>query len=314
MVSGLSAEGMRWIGALLAVVPSDRGSRATVLSSVNSPLIYSSGQVGVLLESVDLGIPVCVNSSAVAGVAAPVTMAGALALMNAEMLAAVALAQIARPGAPVIYAGHPVVMDMRTGLAAFGYAEAGLVASACIDLGRFYGLPTGSDGLTTDAAVPDQNAAIDKAFTAYPALMAGANINAGAGSLGAMSTVSLEQLVIDADIYGGMSRHLRGVAVDGPSLALDVVAQVGPGGHFLGTAHTARRFREEHRRSLVACRLGAPAWEAAGGVDAVGAAREKVREILETAPAPILPDSQVEQLRRIVAEAEEAMAEMHLPA
>jgi len=311
-ISGLSGPGMRWIGELLKVVPG-RQPRAMVLSSVNSPLIYGQGQIDVLLTSAEIGIPVNVNSSAVAGATSPITMAGTLAIMNAEMLAAIVLAQLARPGAPIVYAGHPLVMDMRTGLAAFGYSEAGLIASACIDIGRRYGLPTGSDGVQTDSPIPDANAAIDKMFTAYTAFMAGANINAGAGSLAALSTVSLEQLVIDDDIYARMYRHLRGIPVDEETLALDVIDRVGPAGHFLGDKHTVRHFRQEYELSSIANRLNAATWEDRGSHDVVHTARERVQVILDEEPAPVLPDKVFEELRRVMGEAEEAMKDMQLP-
>ena len=313
MISGLSGEGMRWIGRLLEAVPTERGPRAMVLSSVNSPLIYGQGQINVLLVSAEIGIPVNVNSSAVAGATSPVTMAGTLVVMNAEMLAAIVLAQLRKPGAPVVYAGHPLVMDMKTGLAAFGYAEAGLIASACIDLGRFYGLPTGSDGVQADSPIPDANAAIDKFFTGYAPFMAGANINAGAGSLAALSTVSLEQLVIDDDIYARMYRHLRGIRVDEESLAFDVIARVGPSGHYLGDKHTVRHFREEYELSLVANRLNAAAWEERGARDVVEVAHDRVMGMLEGEPEPVLPAGTVDELGRIMGEAERAMKGMELP-
>lgn len=312
MISGLSGPGMRWIGELLKVVPG-RQPRAMVLTSVNSPLIYGQGQIDVLLVSAEIGIPVNVNSSAVAGATSPVTMAGTLAVMNAEMLAAIVLSQLAHPGSPIVYAGHPLVMDMKTGLAAFGYSEAGLIASACIDIGRYYGLPTGSDGVQTDSPIPDANAAIDKMFTGYTPFMAGANINAGAGSLAALSTVSLEQLVIDDDIYARMYRHVRGIPVDDDTLALEVIDRVGPSGHYLGDKHTVHHFREEYELSSVANRLNAATWEDRGGQDVVDVAREWVQAVLNEEPAPAVSDKVLEELNRVMAEAEDAMKDMQLP-
>ena len=113
-----------------------------VLSSVNSPLLYGRGQCEAANGSAELGIPVCINSSAVAGATAPVTLAGNVVQMNAEFLAALTIVQLHRPGAPVVYAAHPMALDMKTGNASISMGEVGLMSAACVEIGRFYGLPT----------------------------------------------------------------------------------------------------------------------------------------------------------------------------
>ncbi|MHB1134160.1 MAG: trimethylamine methyltransferase family protein [Chloroflexota bacterium] len=314
MMSAVSGEGMRWVKRLTEVTQSaGRQPRVMVLSSVNSPLAYGSGQAEAALAAAELGIPVAFNSSVVAGVTAPVTVAGALAQMHAEMLAALVIIQLQSPGAPVIYTGHPLVMDMKTGLASVGFAEIALLQAACVDIGRYFGLPTGSNGLVTDACTPDPMAASEKWSAAYLAALAGANINGAAGSLACLSTISLEQLVIDDDIYGRMFRQLRGFALDADTLASEVIARAAPSGAFLMDDHTLEHFRDEYWYSGLANRLGAPSWEAAGSRDVLARAVNKVADLLQ-AWQPVVSPEQERELANLARAGELALANMELPA
>jgi trimethylamine--corrinoid protein Co-methyltransferase len=314
MVSGVSGEGMHWIHRLTEVTQAPgRQPRVMVLSSVNSPLLYSYGQLEAALISAELGIPVLVNSSAVSGVTAPVTLAGDLVQMHAEMLAALTILQLHRPGAPVVYAGHPVIMDMRTGLATFGFAEIGLLAAACIEIGGHCHLPTASDGLTCDSCTPDALAASEKWASGYLAAMSGANVNGGAGALASQSTISLEQLAIDDEIYGQILRHRQGIKVDEETLAGALIARVGPGGSYLAEEHTRLHYRQECWYSRLAVRQSAPAWEASGARDVLERASDMVHGILATPEEPLLTEAQARVLDELVASAEAALAQIELP-
>jgi trimethylamine--corrinoid protein Co-methyltransferase len=284
-----------------------------VLSSVNSPLTYGFGQAEVAMVSAELAIPVVVNSSAVSGASAPVTLAGALMQMHAEMLAAVAIIQLHRPGAAVMYAGHPVVMDMRAGTAAMGTPEGGLLAAGCIEIGQHCGLPTGSDGLTSDSCTADALAVADKWASAFLAVLAGANMNGAAGVIGTQSTVSLEQLVIDDDIYGAMFRQQRGLAVDDDRLALPVIARVGHNGQFVTDNHTFSHYRSEVWYPRVANRMDAPTWEASGAKDAAERARDIVHDILATPQEQFLAPEQLREINTLVMEAEKVLASVKTP-
>ena len=314
MVSGVSGEGMRWVQRLTEVAqPAGRQPRVMVLSSVNSPLVYSWSQLEVAMVCAELGIPVLFNSSAVSGVTAPVTLAGDLVQMNAEMLAALVVIQLHRPGAAAVYTPHPVIMDMRSGSASFGFAEIGLLAAASIDLGRYYGLPTASDGLTTDACTPDPVAAIEKWASGYLPALAGADINGGAGALASQSTISLEQLVIDDHIYGNILRHIRGIEVNDETLAEELIAQVGPGGSYLAEEHTLRHYRQETWYSRLASRLSAPSWEAAGAKDAVQRAAEMVQRILAASQEPLLTTERSRELDQLAIQGEQALEKIGVP-
>jgi trimethylamine--corrinoid protein Co-methyltransferase len=264
------------------------------------------------MVSAEVGIPVCFNSSAVAGVTAPVTLAGNVVQMNAEMLAALTIIQTHRPGAPVVYAAHPMAMDMRMGMASISMGEVGLMSAACVDIGRFYGLPTSSNGICTDACTPDPMATLEKWANGYLPLMAGANVNGGAGSLACVGTVSLEQLVIDDDVYGHFFRHARGIEINQETLAADLIAQVGPGEAYIMEDHTLRHFRDEYYYSPLANRLNAPTWEAAGAKNAVERAADLVQDILAAPREPFLSDEQSREVKSLLAKAEEALENLEV--
>jgi trimethylamine--corrinoid protein Co-methyltransferase len=313
MFSAFSGEGMRWLWRLTEVVQGEgRLPRLMVLSSVNSPLVYGWGQCEAAMASTELGIPVCVNSSAVAGATAPVTLAGNVVQMNAEMLAALTILQLHRPGAPVVYAAHPMAMDMKTGMASISMGEVGLMSAACIEIGRYYGLPTASNGICTDACTPDPMATLEKWANGYLPMMAGANVNGGAGSLACVGTVSLEQVVIDNDVYGHFFRQARGLQVDEGSLAADVIAGVGPGNSYIMEDHTLTHFRGEYYYSPLANRLNAPTWEAAGAHDALDRAADIVRSILAAPPQQFLSDDQAREVKTLLDKAEKSLANLEV--
>jgi trimethylamine--corrinoid protein Co-methyltransferase len=313
MFSAFSGEGMRWLRRLTEVTQMDqRLPRLMVLSSVNSPLVYGWGQCEAAMVSAELGIPVLFNSSAVAGATAPVTLAGAVAQINAEMLAALTIIQLHRPGAPAVYAAHPMAMDMKTGMASISVGEVGLMSAACIGMGQHYGLPTASNGIATDSCTPDPMATLEKWASGYLPAMAGANLNAGAGSLACVGTVSLEQLVVDNDLYGNIFRHMRGLVVNEDTLAGDLMAQVGPGNAYIMEDHTLSHFRQEHYSSALANRLNASTWEASGARDAVARAAEIVRSILAAPPTLFLSEEQSREVKTLQARAEEALANLEV--
>jgi trimethylamine--corrinoid protein Co-methyltransferase len=313
MFSAFSGEGMRWLWRLAEVVQGEgRQPRLMVLSSVNSPLVYGWGQCEAAMASVELGIPVCINSSAVAGATAPVTLAGNVVQMNAEILAALTILQLHRPGALVVYAAHPMAMDMKSGMASISMGEVGLMSAACIEIGRYYGLPTASNGVCTDSCTPDPVATLEKWANGYLPFMAGANVNGGAGSLACVGTVSLEQVVIDNDVYGHFFRQARGLQVDEESLAAEVIASVGPGNSYIMEDHTLGHFRGEYYYSPLANRLNAPTWEAAGARDALERAAGMVRDILAAPPQSFLSDDQSREVKALLVKAEESLADLEV--
>lgn len=307
MLSGIGGENTRWIGEMLGAVSSRPVPRIMFLSSVNSPLTYAFSQVDTLLAAGELGLPVQVNSSAMSGATGPITLAGSLLIMNTEIIGGITIAQILNPGAPVVHTGHPVVFDMQTGLSAFGYSEAGLMAAGIVELGKSYGLPVASNGVTCDAAVPDEQAAMEKYDTAFLALLAGACISGGSGSLAAVSTGSLEQLVLDNDLYGRMLRLKQGIDFSGDRLGVECIQEVGPFGHFLESEHTLTHLRGEYNYLLSVNRNSVPVWEEEGAKDVVKLAHEQVLDILNQPRKQLVDPSIVEKITIIEHRAAEAL-------
>ena len=302
MTSAIGARGIRTIKRMVDVVQqADRTARLMVLSSVNSPLVYDFDQIDAALACAEVGFPVAVNSSAMSAAAGPVSLSGNVALMNAEMLAALTIIQLHRPGAPVIYAGHPIVMNLRTGSGAISAPEVGLMAAACVEIGRYLGLPTGTNGVNADAHSPDAMAAVEKYSSTYLPMLSGADISGSAGTLSCQSTVGLEQLVIDNELYGTLFRHLRGIDTGSAKLAADAIRRVGPAGTFLLDEHTLTHMREEYDVSLLATGENRPSWEDRGGKDTLATAAAMVRDVLTEPSGEFTTGEQTRELARICA-------------
>lgn len=282
-------------------------------NAVLSPLVYGSGQLEAALAAAENDIPVVINSSAVSGVSAPVTLAGSLVQLHAEMLAALVCVQLHRPGAPVVYSGHPVAMDMRTGQAVMGAPEIGLLSAGCVQMAHPLGLPAGSDGLTADSCAADAQAASEKWASGLAPLLAGAHVNGAAGAFGTQSTVSLEQLALDDEIYAAMLRLARGYRIDSETLAAEVIARVGPNGVFLTEEHTLVHMRREFWYPRLASREGFALWTERGGQTIIERAGEYVRQALANAPAPLLSAECEREVDRLSAAAQEALRDTDVP-
>lgn len=257
-----------------------------------SPLKLASDVTTLLIETCRQSIPVVLSAAPMAGSTAPVTLAGMLAQLTAEQLSGVVLAQLAKRGAPLLIGPIPATADMKTGRYLAGAAEFGLTNAAMAQMAQFYRLPIYNSAGMTDAKIPDVQAGFEKGMSAVLTVLAGSNfIHHAAGMLENMSTVAAEQFVIDNEILGMAMRVLQGIAVNDETLALDVIDEVGPGGHFLMSEHTLRHMRSEfYYPSAVVDRQGWDAWQEGGGQDARERAREIARDILaDHRPEPLDP-------------------------
>lgn len=274
----------------------------TALAESTSPLQLVASQLAVLQSFASRRLPLTLHSHPMAGFTAPVTLAGELVITHAEVLALVTLAQIVRPGTPVVYGVSSSVPDMRTGLNLSGAVEIGLMGAAVARLARRCGLPClVSTG--TDAHVPGAQSAMERLMTLLPPALAGVDL-VNLTTLDTKMSFSLEQLVLDEVALGLVERLLRGIQVDGETLALDLIHQVGPGGAFVTEAHTLRHFRQELARLRLPRHDARDAWEEAGRPEMQAQARAEAHRILaEHRPLP-LPDDVTARLDEIVAEAE----------
>ncbi|MGC8982857.1 MAG: trimethylamine methyltransferase family protein [Desulfurococcaceae archaeon] len=266
------------------------------------PLKWSSVAAQNLLDCARYGVPIHIIPMPQTGGTSPATLAGSLVQGNAEFLSGLVLAQLARPGAPVVYSCSPTVFEQRYGTSCTGSPEALLMAAGFSQLAKYYGLPSGGYVMVSDAKVFDEQAALESAMGALVAVLSGINMAIGSGMLLGENGISLLKLVVDDDVAGAALRIGRGVLVEPETLADKLIEEVGPGGLFLKYKHTREWWRREHFIPAVLDKRGLDMWRKAGSKDAAAAARELVEKILrEHAPEPLPPDVE-RDLDRVMAE------------
>lgn len=225
--------------------------------------------------------PVLFAPEALAGATAPSTLAGLLTQQNAEVLAGIMVSQLANPGTPVLYGTVSAVMDMKTGTAAMGGPEVGLINMATGQLGRYYNLPRRGTGGVTDSKLTDAQAGAETAMSMLMAAVSGMNfIYEACGGLDGTLTFSYEKLVIDDEIAGMISRILRGIEVNEQTLAVDEICKYGST-NYLGSPNTRKTFRKEHYLPTLFDRRCWETWLKAGGRDISLEARRKANWILK---------------------------------
>jgi trimethylamine---corrinoid protein Co-methyltransferase len=262
-----------------------------VYDQPSSPLDHPADSVDKLLFCADKEIPVIYSPAPLAGGTAPITVAGHVAQGVAESLFGLVLHQLRRPGAPFLTGMGPAVLDMATAQSSYNAPEY-LQAYACfVEMARWLDLPNWGYGATTDAQLVDAQAGMELAELTLLSMLLGSNLNHDVGYLDFGMTGSLEQIVI-ADEYIAMNRRLLGgVEVSDDTLALDVIAAMGPGGDALGHRHTAKHLRTAQWRPTILNRKGHERWEEDGAPDLREAARRRALEILAShEPAPLDDD------------------------
>jgi trimethylamine--corrinoid protein Co-methyltransferase len=253
------------------------------ICSAGSPLQMIQMQLEGLLICADYGQPLAMSPEAIAGATAPVTLAGLLAQQNANILAHIVLAQIWRPGTPVLYGTVSTIANMRLGNVALGAIETGLITAGAAQMARYYGLPCRSVGGVTEAKGEDVQAGLERASTLLPAVLAGVDFVTCGGTLDGTMLESEALLMLDDELCGMALRLARGVEVNGETLAVDLIKEVSleQAGNYLSSDHTARRFRQEHYIPRLLTREPYDTWVGAGSPTALDRARERARKILE---------------------------------
>lgn len=269
--------------------------------TAHGPLRWTELALEVFRRTAGHGIPVSVNGEPMAGVSGPVTLAGAAAVGNAEILSGIVINQLLEPGRPCIYnLGLAHVMDMRSAIAVTGGPENHLLADVSAAMGRFYSLPSCS-WVSTEAMCPDGQAALEKMFGWHAHMLSGVSLVWGIGQLESEMTFSPAQAVIDDEMICYARRYLRGVPVDEQTLALDVTRDVGIAGSFLEHEHTLRHFRSELYMPSLLWRDRWAKWQSEGARTLAQRA-EKVASDLMAMPAESgLTDEQAAELDRLTA-------------
>ena len=208
-----------------------------------SPLAQDSGSLEAALAGAEAGCPVGFMTMASCGYSGPATMAGDLAMGNAEVLSALALIQLAFPGAPVYYAAAQTAMDLRSGAYTGGGPEDFLFGAASNELAKFYHLPLSMGSFATGAKEPDWQAGLENSLSTFMASAAMSDMLLGVGLLNGSTIWSFEQMIMDCEIFGIIRKMMEGIPVNDETLALEAIRQTGPKGDFLTNDHTLRNMR-----------------------------------------------------------------------
>ncbi len=275
------------------------------LTCTTSPMVLGR-TTDAAIEFARAGCPPLIMAMPLIGATAPMTVAGATTLGNAQVIACATVLQLAAPGSPLTYSTEPMAMDVQSGLFEGLYPAADLVRAAHVQMARFYKIPIFVGGWGSCSKVPDVQAGYEKAFSAFLCYLSGADMTSGPGLLENWMVLSFEQLIIDHEMFTMMADILKGFRVNDDTVPMDVIMKVGHEGHFMGEKHTLDHFRTMWQPMVTD---GTPykAWKAAGSKGAVEHAREKAKEILRTHhPAPLAEDLR-KDLAAIVAEADKAL-------
>ncbi len=262
----------------------------SLFSIVNSssPLRLDGPMLQGLMEMARHGQPVVLTPFTLSGAMSPATIAGALAQQNAEALAGIAFIEIVAPGVPAMYGGFTSNVDMKSGAPAFGTPEYTRAAMAGGQLARRYGFPYRSSNACSANAV-DAQAAYESEMSLWGAVMGGANmVMHGAGWMEGGLVASFEKVVVDAEMLQMMGEFMQPIVVDDETLGLDAIAEVGPGGHFFGAAHTLARYETAFYAPMVSDWRNFENWRLAGALTAAQRANAIWKQLLaEFQPPPI---------------------------
>ncbi len=267
-----------------------------------SPLNFPDDVAEAIVAVARLGVPFAPLPCPTGGTTAPFSMAGALVQQNAEVIASIVLAELVRPGLPVIYCGRLSMMEPRTVASVWSGVELGLVSAATVQLGHRYGLPVNVYGFTTNSNSLDLQSGHERALNAAVPALAGADELSGVGEMGAGVLGSYAQMVYDDELIGTIGRLQRGFAVDEDALAVDLISEVmGAGRNFLAEEHTVRYLRSgELLTTTLAERRPWNVWIEEGRQDATARAQAQAQHLLETHTPPPLSGAQEKELDRIL--------------
>jgi len=208
------------------------------------PLAHDAGSLEAALLAAEYGIPTGFMTMAACLTTGPATMAGTLAVGNAEVIAATALLQLAFPGAPVFYAAAQTASDLRSGAYTGGGPEDFLFGAATNVLSDFYNIPLSMGSFATGAKEPNWQAGLENSLSTFMASIVMSDMLLGVGFLHGSRIWSYAEMMMDCEIFSIIHKMMQGIVVDDETLALDIIAAVGPGGNFLSQKHTLKHMRD----------------------------------------------------------------------
>ncbi len=280
----------------------------TSLININSPMTFDEVMIGALEVYAANNQACIVSPFIVGGAMAPVSVAGTLTQVYAEVLTGIAYSQLVRPGAPVIFGAFVTSIDMNSGAPTFGTPEASQILYGAGQLARRLGLPYRSGGGLCGSKLPDAQAAYETAHTHNAALLGGVNFMLhSCGWLEGGLVSSFEKFVMDADQLGVLHQLARGVSVDTNGQAMDAIREVGPGGHYLGCAHTQANFKDAFWRSDLLDYKPFETWSEEGARDTQALASQRVKQLLADYQKPAMDPAIEEALHAYVRDKKASM-------
>jgi len=273
----------------------------TSLININSPLTFDATMMGALEVYAKANQACIVSPFIVGGAMAPVTVAGTLTQVLAEVLAGVAYSQLIRKGAPVIFGAFVTSIDMNSGAPTFGTPEASQITYGAGQLARRLGLPYRSAGSFCGSKLPDAQAGYESANSLNMGLLSGVNFMLhSCGWLEGGLVSSFEKFVMDSDQLGILHHLAKGISIDTNAQALSAIREVGPGGHYLGCEHTQENFKEAFWRSELLDYKPFETWAEEGSRDTQALASLRVEKILSDYQKPYLDPAIDEELKEFI--------------
>ena len=271
------------------------------LINCNSPLRWDDRMLDALFEYVESAQPVVLTPFLLMGAMSPVTIPAALVQQIAEALSGIALAQLIRPGAPVVFGSFLSNIDMQSGSPTFGTPESGIGLLCTGQIARHFGLPFRSGGGLTSSQVPDAQAGYEALMTLMPTFLAGANwVMHSAGWLEGGLVAGYEKFVVDVELVQMLQAEFTPLEIDEDSLAFGAHLEVGHGGHFLGAMHTMERFRTCFYRPLLSSSDNYERWVRNGALDTAARAERIWQQRLESYEQPALDEAVRAELEEYV--------------
>ncbi len=268
----------------------------------NAPLVLDATMLGALKVYARAGQGVVISPFILAGAMSPVTVAGTLAQLLAEALAGLTLIQLIRPGCPCVFGTFSSPISLKTGAPTFGTPEGMQIQMCASALARRLGVPFHSVGALTASKVPDAQAAYESATQLTGAFLAGVNfIIHATGCLEGLLTLGYEKIVMDADRCGALAAFAKNVDLSEEAQALDAIREVGPGHHFLGSAHTLRHYREAFYMPELSDNATYEQWAAEGSLWQHERANRRWKQLLADYEEPPMEASLREALDDYVA-------------
>ncbi|MBX9458458.1 MAG: trimethylamine methyltransferase family protein [Rhizobium sp.] len=296
---------MARIGRGISMEQMERECSLFTIINSSSPLRLDGPMLQGIIEMSAKNQAVILTPFTLAGAMAPVTIAGALVQQNAEALCGIAFTQMVRKGAPAGYGGFTSNVDMKTGAPAFGTPEYMKAVIAGGQLARRYGFPYRTSS-TNAANTVDAQAAYESVFSLWGVIEGGGNfVMHSAGWTEGGLTASFEKFILDVDLLQMVAEFLRPLDVSEDALALDAIRDVGPGGHFFGTAHTLARYETAFYSPLISDWRNNETWVEAGSPTAFERANRIYKETLANYQQPPIDPAVEEELDAFVAKRKE---------